>query len=185
MNAERHHHQPSDRDASYESFVQLFARHEPGLRSFVRPLVPTCDDMDEVIQQTCLVLWRKYGEFEPGSEFLKWACTVARFEVLKHRRAKARDRHLFGEELIALLADEGAAESARRERERRALDACIDRLGPQPRELIRRCYAGGARINEIARSLGRSATGLYKALDRIRLLLLECIELHLAQEAAP
>ncbi len=169
----------------YESFVQLFARHEPSLRSFVRPLVRTWDDVEEVIQQTCLVLWRKYADFRPGSDFLTWSCTIARFEVLKFRRSRARDRHLFGEELIALLADEGAEESRRKESERRALDVCIERLRPPQRELIERCYGSGMNINEVAESLGRSATGLYKALNRIRQALFECIERSLAQEALP
>src|SRR5688500_7140936 len=176
---------PSGRDESYESFVQVFVRHEPGLRSFVRPLVPTWDDVEEVMQQTCLVLWREFGQFEPGSDFLSWACTVARFEVLKYRRARARDRHLFGEELIALLADEGAAEAERRQRERRAVERCIQQLPQRQRELIERCYSGGASIKEVATSLGRSATALYKALDRIRLALLKCIERSLAQEVVP
>ena len=176
--------QVSSQKDSYESFVQVFARHEPGLRAFVRPLVPTWDDMDEVIQQTCVVLWRKYGDFEPGTDFLSWACTIARFEVLKYRRTRARDRHLFGEELIVLLADEGAAEATQRERERRALDGCIEKLQPRHRELIRRCYSGTS-IKEVAESLGRSATSLYKMLNRIRVGLLECIERSLAEEAAP
>jgi len=172
----------SDREL-YESFVQVFARHEPGLRSFVRPLVRTWDDVEEVMQQTCLVLWRKYADFQHGSDFLSWGCTIARFEILKFRRSKARDRHVFGEELIALLAEEGAAESSRIERERRALDACIKKLPQQQRDLIERCYGGGMNINEVAESLGRSATSLYKALNRIRQVLLECIERSLAQEA--
>ena len=167
----------------YESFVQVFARHEPGLRSFVRLLVPTWDDLDEVVQQACIVMWRKYGDFEPGTDFLSWACTIARFEVLKYRRARARDRHVFGEALIELLADEGGREAARRERERRALDTCIERLNPQQRELIQRCYSGVS-IKDVAESLGRSSTSLYKALDRIRRALLDCIERSLAQETA-
>jgi RNA polymerase sigma-70 factor (ECF subfamily) len=169
----------------YESFVQAFARHEPGLRSFVRPLVPAWNDMQEVIQETCVVLWRKYDQFEPGTDFLSWACTVARFEALKYRRARARDRHLFGEELIALLADEGVVEAEVRERERRALERCVQKLPHRQRELIERCYSGGASIKEVAVSLGRSATGLYKALDRIRAILMQCIEHSLAQEGVP
>lgn len=177
--------QTRQHEQAYESFVQAFARHEPALRSFVRPLVPTWDDMDEVIQQTCVVMWRKYWEFEEGSDYLAWACTIARFEVLKHRRRQARDRHMFSEELISVLADEGAAESGRRERERRALDACIERLAPRQRDLVQRCYSGASTIRQVAESQGRSATALYKALDRIRLALLECIERALAQEVAP
>ena len=176
---------PSGHDQVYERFVQAFARHEPALRSFVRPLVPTWDDLDEVIQQTCIVLWRKFGEFQEGTDFCAWACTVARFEVLKHRRQQARDRHMFSEELIALLADEGVEETAQRERERRALDACVQRLPPRQRELVQRCYGGSGTIKEVAESLGRSATSLYKALDRIRQMLLTCIEHALEQEAMP
>ena len=169
--------------ALYESFVQVFVRHEPALRSFIRPLVRTWDDVEEVMQQTSLILWRKYVDFQPGSDFLSWSCTIARFEVLKFRRSKARDRHFFGEELLALLADEGAAEMSRRNRERQALDTCIERLPSQQRELIERCYNGDVSINEVAESLGRSATSLYKSLNRIRRTLLECIDRSLAQEA--
>jgi RNA polymerase sigma-70 factor, ECF subfamily len=170
------------REAAYASFVRLFARCEPGLRSFIRALVPTWDDTEEVVQQTCVVLWRKFDEFDPGTDFLSWAFTVARFEVLRYRRTRARDRLVFSEELVALLADEGAAESARRESERHALQECIQKLAPQQRELIERCYGGTSTIREVAESLRRSATGLYKALDRVRSALLACIEASLARE---
>src|SRR5262245_34097718 len=86
---------------AYAAFVQAFAPHEPALRALVRPLVPTWEDLDEVIQQTCLVMLRKYAEFEPGTSFLSWACTIARFEVMTYRRRHARDRHVFSEELLA------------------------------------------------------------------------------------
>jgi len=130
-------------------------------------------------------LWRKYSEFEPETDFLSWGCTIARFEVLKFRRKHARDRHVFGEELIALLADEGTAEAVQRERERKALNGCIERLPQAQRELIARCYGGGLQINEVAASLNRTATSLYKHLNRIRLVLLDCIDRSLAQEIIP
>jgi RNA polymerase sigma-70 factor (ECF subfamily) len=177
--------QPVRPEDVYEQFVKAFARHEPALRAFVRPLVPTWNDADEVIQQTCVVLWRKFGEFEPGSDFLAWSCTIARFEVLKYRRRIARDRHVFGEELLALLADEGTAEAALRERERRALAHCIEQLPTNQRDLIKRCYGDMGTIKEVAVALGRSAKSLYKTLHRVRQSLLQCIERTLAQEATP
>jgi RNA polymerase sigma-70 factor (ECF subfamily) len=110
---------------------------------------------------------------------------VARFEVLKHRRRIARDRLVFSEELLELLADEGTIEIEERERERRALDHCVERLPAPHRELVRRCYQSGASIKEAAEALGRSATALYKTLHRVRKLLLDCIERRLAEEAEP
>jgi RNA polymerase sigma-70 factor (ECF subfamily) len=168
---------------SYEAFVQLFARHERGIRAFVHSLLP--GHADEVVQETCLVLWRKFADFDAGSDFLLWACTVARFEVLKYRRKLARDRHVFNVELLALLAEEAVGETRELALERRALDACVEKLTPGHRELIRSCYAQGVTIKQVADQLGRSATSLYKALNRIRLLLLDCIRVTVAREEGP
>jgi RNA polymerase sigma-70 factor (ECF subfamily) len=167
---------------SYEAFVQLLARYERGLRAFVYTLLAEPQHADEVIQETCLVLWRKFGDFEPNTEFLTWACTIARFEVLKYRRKLARDRHVFHPELLALLADEALTETPRLAKERQALDLCLEKLAPRQRELVQSCYAEGVTIKQVAEKLGKSATALYKVLNRIRLLLLDCIEVTIARE---
>lgn len=161
-------------EQSYEQFVQLFARHEPGLRWFLRSLLPTWEHADEVMQQTCLVLWRKFDDFEPGTDFGRWSCTVARFEVLKFRRKMARDRLVFDEGLIGRLADEAIEESPRAERERQALGRCLEKLQSRQRELVCAFYSG-KKIKDIAEQTGRTATALYKALRRIREALLQCI----------
>src|SRR6056297_854003 len=67
-------------DDRYEQFVSLFTRHEPGLRAFVRSLVFSWDDANEIMQNTGLVLWRKFDTFDPETDFMRWACVVARFE---------------------------------------------------------------------------------------------------------
>ena len=168
--------------AAYEQFLRLFAHNERGLRAFVRSLLPSREHSDEVLQETCVVLWRKFAEFEAGTDFLAWACTIARFEVLKYRRRLARDRHVFSVDLLQVLADEAASERRHRLRELRALDQCIQRLGPGQRDLVAACYAPGATIRHAAEQLGRSAGSLYKALNRIRAVLLQCIEASLARE---
>jgi DNA-directed RNA polymerase specialized sigma24 family protein len=76
----------------YETFVRLYTQHETNLRSFSRSLLPSWDDVDEVMQQTAIVLWRKFDQFDLNTEFMKWACVVARFEILAYRRNMARDK---------------------------------------------------------------------------------------------
>lgn len=169
-------HNDFDSTESYEKFVQLLTSSEPGLRAFVRSLLPGTDYMDEVMQETCLVLWRKFSDYRQGTEFLSWAITIARFEVLKYRRKLARDRHVFNVDLLAILADEAAIETEELAGERRKLDHCIEQLATPQRELIQACYAQGVTFKQVAQKLGKSATSLYKTLNRIRILLLECIE---------
>jgi len=76
-------------------FIRLFMSHERQLRFFLYQLLPTRDDVDEVMQNTSLVLWRKFGELDDENNFINWAYVVARYEVLMYRRKKARDRLIF------------------------------------------------------------------------------------------
>lgn len=167
---------PNDEARRYELFVSLFTRHEPGLRVFVRSLVPEWDDVDEVMQNTGLVLWRKFGDFDPDTEFMRWACVVARFEVLAWRRDKARDRHVFDPDLVELLATEAEELVEICSAERRALDRCLARLPESRRRLVIASYEPGVKIHEVAALAGKSATAFYKLLNRTRAALLDCVQ---------
>ncbi|MCF6313998.1 MAG: sigma-70 family RNA polymerase sigma factor [Verrucomicrobiales bacterium] len=169
-------------NASYEQFVTFFTRSEPALRAFIRSLLPSWDDANEVMQNTSLVLWRKFDTFDQNTEFLKWAFVVARFEVLKYRRSIARDRHVFDEDLINRLATEAAEESDHLQAERRALQACLSKLPATQQDLIKAAYQPGIKIKELAEKIGKTATALYKSLNRTRQQLLVCIERSIAQE---
>ena len=75
-------------NSRYEVFVQRFAHHEPDLRRFIRSLLPSWTDTDEVLQQTAIVIWRKFEQYDPETNFMKWACVIARFESLSYRRKR-------------------------------------------------------------------------------------------------
>ena len=172
---------PADRD-HHDRFLRLFMANEEALRGFVRSLVPTLEDAREVMQETAAVLWRKFVELDSPENFRRWAFGVARFEALAFRRDRARDRHVFGEDLIALLEAEAAAAGERDDRERRALEGCLKKLPPAQRELVEVAYAPGVRIDELARSAGRTPMALYKSLHRIRMTLADCIRKCLKHE---
>ncbi|MEM7392488.1 MAG: sigma-70 family RNA polymerase sigma factor, partial [Verrucomicrobiota bacterium] len=116
---------------NYERFVELFTRNETDLRRFVRSLLPTWHDADEVVQQVALVAWRKFDTFETGSHFFRWLCVIARFEALSYRRKMARDRLVFRDDLMTLMADEAAEEIEQRRSENEALEQCLKKL-PAP-----------------------------------------------------
>ncbi|MEM7602243.1 MAG: sigma-70 family RNA polymerase sigma factor, partial [Verrucomicrobiota bacterium] len=143
-------------DERYEQFVSLFTRHEPGLRAFVRSLVFSWDDANEVMQNTGLVLWRKFDSFDQETDFMRWACVVARFEVLAWRRDKARDRHVFDEDLVNMLAEESADDHEVLARERRALEICLQKLPEKQRRIVISAYEPGVRLNQVAEALGKS-----------------------------
>ncbi|QDU92406.1 sigma-70 family RNA polymerase sigma factor [Lignipirellula cremea] len=170
-------------DDPYWTFMRLFIRHEGALRCFVRTLLPSWDDVDEVMQNVSIAAWTKFGRFDPQTDFARWAATIARYEVLNYRRTKARDRLIFDEDLLLLLADECQEEFAQSEQERRALDGCLNKLPTRQRELVLRVYSAGQKIKPIAAEIGVSPNALYKTIGRLRLILLRCIENTLARAA--
>ena len=158
----------------HDEFLRLFTVHGPAIRLYVRSLLPTREDAREVMQEVALVLWRKFGVYETGDDFRKWAFGVARYEVLAYARDKARDRHVFGDEVLELLAREAEQESDRGLAQREALESCLKKLPAAQRALLDAAYAPGARIDQIAATAGRKAMAVYKTLHRIRLALIAC-----------
>ncbi len=168
--------QPSSEDVRYELFVQRFAQHEPDLRRFIRSLLPTRADADEVLQQTAIVSWRKFGQYDPETSFLKWACVIGRFEALAFRRKVARDRLVFREDILELMAEEGLEEIDARQVERAALESCLEELPKKHRQLLTLAYTPGITVVDLARKTGSTAAALYMRLNRLRRQLMSCIE---------
>jgi RNA polymerase sigma-70 factor (ECF subfamily) len=163
-------------DSNYELFVRRFTHHEPDLRRFVRSLLPTHTDADEVLQQTAIVIWRKFDQYDPDTNFMKWACVIARFEALAYRRKMARDRLVFREDVLELMADEGMEELDSRTLEHEALESCLLAMPEKQRELITLAYTPGVKVKELAEEAGSSAAAFYMRLKRLRRQLMECVE---------
>jgi RNA polymerase sigma-70 factor, ECF subfamily len=169
-------------DSLHEQFTALVSRHHTALMGYVLSLVPNWNDAEDILQQTSVVLWRKFGDFRLGSDFLSWACQIARFHVLNHLRKQGRDRHVFSLELVETLASEGVQDAERLEAERGALRACLEKLDARSRDLLAACYAAGATIKQVAQLSGRTPNAVYKGLNRIREALLRCVRRTLAKE---
>lgn len=170
-------------DELHDAFLRLFTRHEPELRAFVRSCLPRPNDVDEVMQEVSLVAWRKFGDLADRSRFAPWACLIARYEILKYRRAHARNRLLLDESVIEALADEATAEMPLHQRRLAALEACFEKLPTDRRDLVIASYTPGTSQKDVARRAGRTEGSLYQLLSRIRQELWRCVELTLAREA--
>lgn len=175
---------PDDR-ARHDRFIRLYVANEEALRGFLRSLVPTREDAREVMQEVAAVLWRKFDDQAGDEDFRRWAFGVARFEALAFFRDRARDRHVFSDATIGLLAQEVEQQADPLEAERQALQECLRKLPETQRALVEAAYAPGVRIDDLASSMGRTAMSLYKALHRIRMALVDCTGRSLQGRRAP
>jgi RNA polymerase sigma-70 factor (ECF subfamily) len=150
----------------------------------VRSLLPNWQDVDDVMQEVGLVCWQKFSSFDQtGSpdDFVRWACVIARFEVLRHRRKCARDRLVLSNDVIELLADDAEMRLTRSESERKAVEHCLERLQRPERRLLLSVHTPGDSIAGIAADLGVNARRLYSKVNGLRDLVSECVRQRLAQ----
>ena len=174
-----------DPDSSkVERFATLLATCQRQVFLYAMSLVHHAADAEEVLQETNLVLWRKFDEYQPGTEFGRWACSVAYYEVLKLREKKMRHGRIFSDQFIDSLAAAGPPSTDELETRREALQRCLGKLSPEDRQLILSRYQPAADTRSVAEALGRSLQGTRRALHRIRLALLGCVERTLAREEA-
>lgn len=159
-----------------EQFVSLLARHHSLIRGFIGTLLPHQTDAEDVFQQTCLVLWRKWNTFDREQSFSSWACGIAFYEVKNFQRVQSRDRLYFSDEVLALIAEHQPKSVTDTDRQKQALEDCIQKLESDNRQLVLDCYHGQQTIKEVAAQLGRSSDAVYKKLSRLRLRLMECMQ---------
>ncbi|TWT39881.1 RNA polymerase sigma factor [Thalassoglobus neptunius] len=172
------------KDVLYDRFVSLFARHERSIRSYIRSLLPTSNDADDVMQEVGLVCWKKFGTFEPAGspeEFVRWACVIARFEVLRHRRNCARDRLVLSEGVLKLLASDAETRLPVAEAERQAVEQCLGKLPPPERRLLLSVHTPGDSIAKVAEELGQEVRRLYSKVVVLRDGLRQCVSRQLAE----
>jgi RNA polymerase sigma-70 factor, ECF subfamily len=169
----------------HHRFLRLFTAQEPAVRAYVRRLVPTRADADDVMQEAAVVLWEKFETFQTGGDFRAWAFGIARLEVLAWLRDKGRDRLVLDEEVVLRLAEESAEEEPRLARQREALENCVAKLDKPQRELLLEAYEPQASIRQVAERSGRSVNGFYQWLHRVRRLLLDCVRRELTREGLP
>lgn len=164
-----------------ETMVALIATHQAAIHRYVHSLLPDRMLADDVVQETTLLLWRKAAEYDPSQPFLPWALTIALFQIKAARRDAARDRHVFDDALLDLLAADAAAATSRDLDA--ALEHCLAKLPASQRQLILARYQPGASVQEMAQARRQSPTALSLALLRIRKALESCIDRQLSHPA--
>jgi RNA polymerase sigma-70 factor (ECF subfamily) len=165
-----------------ERFAQLLATCQRRVFLYLLGILHNPTDAEEALQETNLVLWRKFDEYQPGTNFDRWACRIGHFEAMKLREKRARAEQFFGNDFVELLAAEADRSLEVVEARHSALQRCLGKLSEQDRQLVQHRYREKATTQSAAEALGRSVQGTRRALHRIRMALLACIERTLATE---
>jgi RNA polymerase sigma-70 factor (ECF subfamily) len=73
-----------------ECFTVLTNRHLPAVRRSIGPMVPNATDVDDVLQEVLLKVWRHLATFRFESTFRTWMTRVAINQALQSHRLEQR-----------------------------------------------------------------------------------------------
>ena len=161
---------------SRADFLRHFIRHEPQIYAFIRSVVPNRADAEDVFQEVAVVMWNKFDKFEPGTRFDSWALRIAHNQVLFYRQKQQRSKISFDDSLLEQLAEDSAGLSGSGSERRDALQSCVEKLPDDERSLIQRRFSGDATNRKVAELTGWSESSVSRALSRIYVNLMRCME---------
>lgn len=156
-------------------FVCLLTEVQSTLESYVRVLVSHQAAARDIVQESNLTIWKKASEFQEGTNFTAWAVRIAYFEVLKYRRKVGREKLVFDDDVINLLADRNAELLNSSKEKDSVLQECLQYLSAENRALLRQRYLDGTSVKEIAERQGKSQGSISQGLYRIRESLVDCV----------
>ena len=165
-----------------ERFMHLWTTAQPAVAGYVRSVIRDAAAAKDVLQETSLVLFRRFAEYDEQRPFLGWALGVAKFQVLSHRRDAARDLLRFDPALLEQFTAQWN-ESAPAAFDRAGmLQTCLGRLAGRARQVVQWRYFEDLTAEEIAARTAGSGAAVRMMLQRVREQLRECIEKQLQAE---
>ncbi len=163
--------------ADRDDFAELLVRNQHRVFAYIVTLLANRDDAEDAFQSTCLILWKKWDEFDPRRDFFGWACGVAHNEVRNMLRRRQPGQLQFSDDLLAQIADTRLKADRFLEARNQFLALCLEKLSQAQRRLVEDCYGGDRPIKAIAEEMGISPAALTMRLQRIRKILFECLDL--------
>jgi RNA polymerase sigma-70 factor (ECF subfamily) len=163
----------------------LYVRHHPAILAYVLAMEPGFADAQDIVQEVFLTLTRKAHAWTPGTQFMAWACTIARYHTLHFQRTRSRRVARLDDDVVELLHPAPSLDEAAFQRRLTVLQACMAKLAPRSHQIVMLRYHHGQMPEKIAETVGWSVNAVRVALSRARQALRECLDRRLALGEIP
>ena len=164
----------------YKQLLTLMMRHQHQIFAYIYSLVPHRSEAEDVLQDSCVIICEKFDQFEAGTDFVAWACRIAFWEIRRVRQKHARSKVIFGQAVLEAVCETATTMIEEIDSRHEILSRCLEKLPLRDREMILTRYEPGCGVKEAAARSGRTLQTTYKALARIRKLLMDCVTNQLA-----
>ena len=159
--------------ADREAFRQLYVRYYARLIRFLSRVTRNRSDVEEIINDTLLIVWRQAGAFRGASRVSTWILGIAYRCALKTLRKTSARLRL--SELALQHGEELVEDVARETEERQLLDIALSSLPPEQRLVLVLVYCMGYSCEETAEiaecPVNTVKTRMFHARNKVRAIL--------------
>ena len=162
---------PASPDGEAPSFEGVYEAHFDFVWRSVRRLGVSESAAEDAVQEVFLVVHRRLGEFEARSSMKTWLFGIARRIASRYRRTRDRRPETGGTATLETLRDRGqpgSDESLARAQALVLLDALLDELDDDKREVFVLAELEQMTMPEIGQALGLNVNTAYTRLRAAR-----------------
>ncbi len=164
-------------NAPTNEFLNLFLTNQSRIYTFILGQLGNYHDADDVMQETTSLLWQKFDEFEPGTDFLAWSLKVAKYKVLNFLQKKRRlnARVIFDDDVLELLTPRIDKINDNLEKNIDIVRECMGKLTDRDLKFAKLRYYSNIKPKDLSQRFGINIQNTYKRLARIHARLLKCV----------
>lgn len=135
------------------AFEMFYKAYYPRLFRFILRMVQQADVVEELIQETLLVVWEKPDNFNHTSKISTWVFGIAYHKTLKLISRNARNNHDMNVDELIEQIDDPSANLALNSENQDWLNYALSTLSPEHRAVIELTFYHDLPYQEIARIL--------------------------------
>ena len=156
-------------------FISLVLSCQKDIYVFILSLVLSSSDADDILQDTLTTMWEKFDHFEPGTNFISWGKTIARFKVMNYMRKNKNSKLQFDSEILHLIESE-SSQLANLSDRIDALKDCMKNLPGKDLKIMKMRYEQDLTFKKMGLEFGISKQSVYRTVSRIHCALVKCVK---------
>ena len=156
-------------------FISLVLSGQKDIYVYILSLVLSSSDADDILQDTLTTMWEKFSDFEPGTSFVGWGKTIARYKVMNYMRKNKNSKMQFDNEILKLIESESSQLSNLSDRVD-ALKGCMKKLSVKDLRIMKMRYEQDLSFKKMGLEFGISKQSVYRTVSRIHAALVRCVK---------
>jgi RNA polymerase sigma-70 factor (ECF subfamily) len=161
------------------AFSDLVSAHRSRVFGYIYAMLHNMSDAEDIYQQTTLLMWQKFEDFQLGTDFGSWALKIAYHNIKNFQRSARRQHVFFSDAVMEKVLQCYEAHSVKDAQDRLdALGKCVQRLPERHQHILKQRYSENVSIRDLAMSERKTEAAIAMLLTRLRKTIFRCVQAH-------